>query len=152
MEEYHERLWPGPWFWAVLLGMVACLAIAYGVAFSPASGWTVMGIGATGVLVAGSRLAVRVRVGQRGVSAGRAQLPWWAVGTVMALTREQVAAARGARGDRSAWVVSPPGSFGGAVLVTVADPADPHRTWLIASREPQGLARAIERARGRLGE
>ena len=152
MEEYAERTWPGPWFWSVLLGMVACLAIAYGVAISPAAGWTVMALGMTGLLLAGSRLAARVRVGQQGVSAGRALLPWWAVGTVMALTREQVAIARGAAGDRSAWVVSPPGSGHGAVLVTVTDPADPHRTWLIASREPQGLARAIESAHGSLGE
>jgi hypothetical protein len=36
------------------------------------------------------------------------------------------------------------------VVLEVTDPLDPHRTWLLASRHPERLARAIETARGRL--
>jgi hypothetical protein len=43
-----------------------------------------------------------------------------------------------------------PGVGPGAVVVEVTDPQDPHRTWLLASRHPDELARAIETARGRL--
>jgi hypothetical protein len=151
VEVYRERLWPGPWFWIFLLGMLGTLAIAYGYAVSAAAGWVVAVVGITGLLVAGWRLAVVIRVDSGGVAAGRARLPWWAVGAVLALAPAQVATARGPQGDRSAWVVSPPAARArGAVLITVADADDPHRTWLVASRRPEALARAIETTRERL--
>ena len=115
--------------------MLASLAIAYGYAISAAAGWTLLVVGLAGLVAVGWAMAGRIRVDQRGVAARRALLPWWAVGQVRALTPGQLDVARGPRGDRSAWEIAPPATGGsGAVLLTLVDPDDPHRTWLLVSR------------------
>jgi hypothetical protein len=66
------------------------------------------------------------------------------------LDADQARSARGPHGDPTAFMLLRPGVGPGAVVVEVTDPQDPHRTWLVASRHPARLARAIETARGRL--
>jgi hypothetical protein len=145
-----ERLWPGPWVWAIALAAVAALAIAYARAVGPALGWLIGAIGAVGVVIGVLRLATRIVVGPEGLRAGRALLPWQHVGQVLPLDSDQARRARGPQGDPSAFLLLRPGVGPGAVVVEVADPEDPHRTWLLATRDPQRLARAIVDARGSL--
>ena len=148
--QYTERLWPGPWLWVLSLGGVVSLAIAYAVAVSPLLGWLIGLTGLILVVVWVLRIAARIEVGPDGLRAGRAQLPWRFAGRVLALAGAGAAQARGPDGDPSAFLLLRPGVGPGAVVVEVTDPEDPHRTWLLASRHPTRLARAIEQTRGRL--
>lgn len=145
-----ERLWPGAWFWVLALGGAAALGIAYGVAVGPLVGWLVGGTGLVLLLVMAVRIAARIVVADDGLRAGRAVLPWQFVGRVIPLDADRARFARGPQGDPTAYMLLRPGVGPGAVVVEVTDPEDPHRTWLLASRDPDRLARAIDQARGRL--
>lgn len=147
---YTERLWLGPWVWVVAAGGVAALAIAYGGAFGTRVGWVVALLGTALVVALVLRAAPRVVVQRDGLRAGRATMPWGFTGRVLALDGDQARTARGPQGDPSAYLLLRPGVGPGAVVIEVTDPQDPHRTWLLASRDPQRLARAIDGARGRL--
>jgi hypothetical protein len=149
-DEVVERLWPGPWFWLLGAGGAVSLGLAYGVALSPAVGWLAAGLAALAVVLLGLRLAARIRVGPDGIAAGRATLPWDCAGRVLALDGEGARMALGPNGDPTAWMLLRPGVGPGAVVVEVIDAEDPHRTWLLATRDPQRLSRAISGARGRL--
>lgn len=147
---YSERLWPGPVVWILAVGTIAALAIAYGSSLGALTGWLVaLGAGAiTASLIA--RSAAQVTVTEQQLCAGRAALAWEFAGRVLPLDGEAARTARGPQGDPTAFLLLRPGVGPGAVVVEVTDPADPHRTWLIATRHPERLARAIETARGRL--
>jgi hypothetical protein len=147
---YSERLWPGPVVWILVVGAIAALAIAYGSSLGAQAGWLVA-LG-TGVIAAAliARSAALVRVTEHELRAGRAAIAWESTGRVLPLDGQAARTARGPHGDPTAFLLLRPGVGPGAVVVEVTDPADPHRTWLVASRHPEQLARAIETARGRL--
>jgi hypothetical protein len=147
---YSERLWPGPVVWLLVAGTIAALAIAYGSSLGATTGWLVaLGAGGTAVLLI-ARSAARVEVTEHSLRAGRAVIEWEFTGRVLPLDGDQARTARGPEGDPTAFMLLRPGVGPGAVVVEVTDPSDPHRTWLLASRHPQQLTRAIEAARGRL--
>ena len=147
---YPERLWPGPVVWIIAVASIAALAVAYGTSLGVGIGWAVAGsLGALAVaLIAWS--AARIRVTPDLLRAGRATICWENTGRVLALDGDQARSARGPAGDPTAFLLLRPGVGPGAVVVEVVDDEDPHATWLLASRHPQRLARAIEGARGRL--
>lgn len=148
--EYRERLWPGPAVWLGVLGGAAALGVAYGSALGASIGWIVCAIVvALGALMIHVMAAV-VEVNADGLVADGALLPWTAAGEVVTLERDGMKAATGPVGDHSAYLVLRPGVGPGGVVVEVTDPQDPHRTWLIASRHPDAMARAIRSARERL--
>lgn len=147
---YSERLWPGPVVWIVAIGSIGALAVAYGSSLGAATGWLVglAGGAVAGILIA--RSAARVQVTEQQLRAGRAAIEWPSTGRVLPLDGDAARTARGPHGDPTAFLLLRPGVGPGAVVVEVTDPTDPHRTWLVASRHPERLARAIEAARGRL--
>lgn len=147
---YTERLWPGVWVWLLALGGVGALAVAYGSALGALAGWLVLAAGLLLVVGAIVATAARIVVSGEGLRAGRALLPWDCVGRVLPLGAEQARTARGPQGDPTAYLLLRPGVGPGAVVVEVTDPTDPHRTWLLASRHPDRLARAIDDTRGTL--
>lgn len=147
---YSERLWPGPVAWIIALGAVGSLAIAYGASLGAPAGWLVVLIGTGIAVVMMVRAAVPLRVDDEGLRAGRAHLGWDAMGRVLAVDADQARLARGPQGDPSAFLLLRPGVGPGAVVVEITDDQDPHRTWLLASRHPDRLARAIHATRGRL--
>lgn len=148
--EYSERLWPGVSVWLLGGSFVVALGVAYGTSLGPLAGWLMLAASATVLALVAMRMAARVVVDHTGLRAGRALLPWSAVGRVVALDGEGARRARGPQGDPSAYLLLRPGVGPGAVVVEVTDPDDPHHTWLVASRAPKALASAIERGRGRL--
>lgn len=147
---YRERLWPGPVVWIVALGSIGALAIAYGNSLGARYGWAVAFGGGVIAALLIARSAAPIAVTDAALHAGRAAIGWEATGRVLALDAAQARTARGPEGDASAFMLLRPGVGPGAVVVEVTDPQDPHRTWLLASRHPDELARAIETARGRL--
>ncbi|MGB7979249.1 MAG: DUF3093 domain-containing protein [Candidatus Nanopelagicales bacterium] len=147
---YSERLWPGAGAWIISLSAVGALAIAYGASLGPVAGWLVVAIGGGLAVVLMARAAVRLEVDDQGLRAGRAHLDWDAMGRVLAVDGDQARLARGPQGDPSAFLLLRPGVGPGAVVVEITDHQDPHRTWLLASRHPDRLARAIHATRGSL--
>ena len=143
-------MWPGPATWLLAVGGIGALAIAYASAVGPLAGGLIAVVGGATSVVMLVRWAVRISVTEQGLRAGRALLEWPYVGRVIALDGEGARLARGPRGDASAFLVLRPGVGPGAVVVEVTDPEDPHGTWLLSTRDPQRLARAIEGARGRV--
>ncbi len=148
---YRERLWPGTWLWALLVTALVGLAVAYGRALGAAAGWLVAVLGAAVAAAATWRTTPTVRVDGTHLHAGPASLPLELTGRVVALDAGGASRARGPQGDPTAHLVLSPGVGPGAVVIEVTDPEDPHRTWLIASRHPRELMRAILTQRGRLG-
>lgn len=147
---YSERLWPGATVWVLGICLVVALAVAYGRALSALAGWIVLAAGAAALAFVVVKMAARVEVSTEGVRAGAALLPWSAVGRALALDAEQARAARGPAGDPTAFLLLRPGAGPGAVVIEVVDAEDPHRTWLVGTRHPGALARAIEQGHGTL--
>ncbi len=147
---YSERLWPGPVVWILTAVSIAALAIAYASSLGAPAGWLVAVTAGALALLLLTRSAARVSVDEAGLRAGRAAIGWEHTGRVLALDSQQARTARGPQGDPTAFMLLRPGVGPGAIVVEVTDPEDPHRTWLVATRHPQRLARAIETARGRL--
>lgn len=145
-----ERMWPGAVVWIVAMGSIGALAIAYASAVSVPVGVAIAVVGTLAVGAFVVRSAVRVTVADDALHAGRAALEWRFVGRVLPLDGAQARAARGPDGDSTAFLLLRPGVGPGAVVIEVTDPTDPHRTWLIASRDPKRLASAIQQTRGRL--
>jgi hypothetical protein len=134
----------------VALGSIGALAIAYGNSLGARYGWLVAIGGAVIATLLIARSAAAITVTDGALRAGRATIEWQATGRVLALDADQARTARGPQGDQTAYMLLRPGVGPGAVVLEVTDPLDPHRTWLLASRHPDRLARAIETARGRL--
>jgi hypothetical protein len=143
-------MWPGATVWVLGCSLVVALGVAYGRALSPVAGWVVLGAGAAALAFVIVRMAARVEVIDKGVRAGAALLPWSAVGRTLPLDAEGARQARGPQGDPSAYLLLRPGVGPGAVVIEVLDPEDPHRTWLVATRHPDALARAIQQGHGSL--
>lgn len=147
---YTERLWPGPVVWIIAAASIAALAVAYGTSLGARIGWVVAAVlGALAVALL-ARSAARISVTPDLLRAGKAAISWEHTGRVLALDGDRARTARGPEGDLTAYLLLRPGVGPGAVVVEVIDDEDPHATWLLASRHPQRLARAIEGARGRL--
>lgn len=137
---YTERLTVPLSYWGI--GLFFGLTFVTAVAFMLGN-WILLAstVGVV-VLVAWTLLAwgsLRISVDAGGIRVGRSVLEWPYVGQVAIADR----ALRGrvlARGD--AFLGLRP-YLPGTVLVGVADDADPHLCWLVSTRDPDGLLRAI---------
>lgn len=140
---HRERLLPRWWVWVLLLGVATMLGSAYGAALGAGAGWLVTA-GCT--LLLGSLVwitAPTVRVDSSGLHAARAVLPPECIGDVEAVSAERIRELRGPGADGRIFVTLRPWAARGGVLVSVADPHDPHPAWLLSSRHPQRLASAL---------
>lgn len=138
---FRERLLPRWWVWVVVAGLVAMLAIAYGAALGAVTGWTV---GIVGGVASGWLLwitAPTIRVDAEYLFAGGARLPRACVGTVEVVEGERLATLL--REDARVFTVVRPWSARAGVRVSLEDPQDPHPAWLLSSRSPDRLARAL---------
>jgi Protein of unknown function (DUF3093) len=139
---YRERLTaPASWW-----GLAALFAVAVGWAFYVATPAWVAGVAlaialAVSVSLVGAYGRAAVEVSTDGFRAGRALLPWSAVGTVQALDRDEARRAAGVEADARAYLVLR-SYCGGAVRVEVDDPADPTPYWLVSTRRPRAVASA----------
>jgi len=143
MPEYDERLTVPVYWWPIAAVCVLLLGAEVAAGF----GWPVAVI--TYAVLAAFIAALflnwgaRVRVAGGALHAGKARLPFSAMGDVSALTPES---ARRLRGDRQAFVFARP-YLKYAVRIEVRDPDDPTAYWLIFTRRPESLARTLARAR-----
>jgi hypothetical protein len=145
MTLYRERLWPAPWlFIATALVIPASLLV-----FVPID--IVVGAIVAVILYAGCCIALLlgaplIEVTDAHFVAGRARLPLSAVGAASAFTAEEATLERGQRLDARAWLVLR-GWVAPVVRVEVADAQDPTPYWLVSSRHPERIVKALAEAR-----
>lgn len=144
MNRHHERLVPPPSWWAG----AAVFALVWGwlllVLSGPVPGvLTAAGVGG----VVGAALwrygaTAVVAVDERVLRAGRARIDLHHLGDVEVLDGAAMRRWHGPDADGRAWLVHRTYVAGG-VRATVSDPSDPTPYWLVSSRRPDDLARAL---------
>jgi energy-coupling factor transporter transmembrane protein EcfT len=120
---------PGGWAWAVTAALLALLVLAFA--------------------AYGSAIVEVVHDGRGGhLRAGRARIEATYLGTAEPLDAEATRRAAGVEADARAYLVLRP-YLKRAVRVGITDPADPAPYWLVATRHPESLARALADLTGR---
>ena len=139
--QHDERLWFGPvgWF-GLLLG-----AISLGAVLAPVDGRLGLALGVLALVVGGlvsvlTTARVQVRDGE--LVAGRAHVPVRLLAEPRALDRDRLTEELGPRLDARmygcvrSWI-------GRAVRVELRDPQDPTPYWIVSTRRPDDLVRAL---------
>jgi hypothetical protein len=141
--EYDERLSVPLRWWVQGTMLVASLWLAMIVALPAAAAWTItaiaMAVLALALLAYG---AARVTVEGGFLRAGRARIAGFHLGGSSALDAEATRRMSGAEADARAYLLLRP-YLKRAVQVEITDPADPAPYWLLSTRHPDRLARAI---------
>lgn len=149
---YHERLRVPLLWWVIALFFALTFVTAVGFYVSPTVAVAAGLLTAVGVAVALVRYgSIVLVIDAAGLHAGRAVLEWDYLGDVRVLDRGATRRRLGRDADPAAWLVLR-GYLQTSVEVTVADPQDPHPYWLISTRTPQRLARALQAGRGALAD
>ncbi|WP_282695998.1 DUF3093 domain-containing protein [Streptomyces sp. CC208A] len=143
---FDERLTvPGSWW--VIVGL---LALSGGLITLPLGAVPMLG----GLIVAGVAAGVavssygsaRIRVVAGSLVAGDARVPVSALGAVEVLDEEEARAWRTRKADPRAFMLMR-SYVPRAVRIMVTDPADPTPYLYLSSRDPEGLAAAVEAVR-----
>jgi hypothetical protein len=141
MSAYTERVAVPPRWWA--LAALAVLALT--IISSALPTWLFVAIpviAAVALAVGLPAWTMHVVVDERGLSVGRACLPWSAIGAVEFLDAESAAALRSRDADPRAYLALR-GYVATAVRVAVDDAADPTPYWYVSTRHPARLAAAL---------
>ena len=143
---YDETLWVPLRWWAVATTLLASVLVAFLVALP--LGVALAGVGvlllATVALFTGyGRVSLRLHDGL--FTAGRARIPVVHLAAPEALDEEAARRAFGVEADARAYLLLRP-YVRGAVRVQVLDPGDPAPYWLVSTRRPERLARALAAA------
>lgn len=140
---YDERLSVPLRWWVQGTMLVATLWLALVVAVPLTAAWALTGIAlallALGLLSFG---AARVTIRDGVFIAGRARIAAVHLGPAAALDPEATRRCAGVEADARAYLVLRP-YLKRAVRVTITDPGDPAPYWLVSSRRPDDLARAL---------
>jgi len=141
MPAFRERLHPSAWLHVVaLLALPASMLVLAPV--SLAAGITT-GLTLSGALIALLwALAPVIEVADGVLRAGRARIPLSLLGAVQVVRGEEARHARGPGLDARAWLLLR-GDVDPVVRMEVIDEQDPTPYWLLSSRRPDDLARAI---------
>jgi hypothetical protein len=138
---YHERLWPAPWvFLATALVIPASLLVFLPISLPAGIAVAAVLYGAIVVVLLATTPTVEVTSGM--LRAGRARIERRYIGSARAFDGAEATAERGVRLDARAWLLVR-GWIPGLVRVDLTDPADPTPYWLIATRRPDALAKAL---------
>jgi hypothetical protein len=145
---YDERLGVPLRWWVQGVMLVATLWLALVVAVPGAAAWVCTGV-ALALLAAllVSYGGVRVSVRDGWFRAGRARIEATHLGAVAALDAEETRRVAGPEADARAYLLLRP-YLKRAVRVEITDPADPAPYWLVSSRRPEELARAVRAVAG----
>ena len=140
---YRERLSVPLRWWVQGTMLVASLWLALAVALPMTAAWALTGAAmallASGLLAYG---AATVTVADGMLRAGRARIAAAHLGLSTALDAEATRRTAGVEADARAYLLLRP-YLKRAVRVEITDPADPAPYWLVSSRHPDVLARAL---------
>ena len=141
--DYDERLGVPLRWWVQGTMLVASLWLAVVVALPQAAAWVVT---AAAMLVLAAVLlsigSARVTVRDGVFRAGRATISGRHLGVATALDPEATRRVSGVEADARAFLLLRP-YLKRAVKVEITDPADPTPYWLVGTRHPARLARAL---------
>ncbi|HYF73851.1 MAG TPA: DUF3093 domain-containing protein [Nocardioides sp.] len=140
---YRERLGVPLRWWVQGTMLVATFWLAVVVAMPSVAAWLVTAV-MVGLLVSAlwSYGSVRLVVADGVFRAGRAHIEAAFLGTATVLDPEETRRAAGVDADARAYLVLRP-YLKRAVKVEITDPADPTPYWLVCTRHPEELARAL---------
>ena len=140
---YAERLGVPLRWWVQGTMLVATLWLAVVVAMPALGAWIVTAVALT-ILALGlwSYGSARITVADGTFRAGRAHLDAAYVGTATALDAGETRRVAGVDADARAYLLLRP-YLKRAVKVEITDPADPAPYWLVCTRRPEELARAL---------
>jgi hypothetical protein len=142
---YHERVTVPFSYWAIALffGLTFVTAVTFmlGEAILVFSTLATAGLIAWTLIAWGSQT---ITVESLGVRVGRSLLEWRYVGQVAPVDRQQ----RQRIVSREDVHLALRPYISEAVVIGVADEADPHLCWLVSTRDPEGMVRAIQANRG----
>ncbi|WP_306311312.1 DUF3093 domain-containing protein [Streptomyces hydrogenans] len=144
---FDERLTvPGSWW--VIVGLLAVSGglVTFPLGTVPMLGGLIVAGVAAGV-AASSYGSARIRVVAGSLVAGEARVPVSALGAVEVLDAEEARAWRMHKADPRAFMLMR-SYVPQAVRIVVTDPADPTPYLYLSSRDPEGLAAAVEAVRG----
>lgn len=147
MSIYRERLLPGPWVF-IITGLVIPASLLVFLPINPSIGVVcaiVLYLGCVAFLIAASP---RIEVTDTTFIAGRARLPLANAGDATGYLGPDATAERGPNLDARAWLVIR-GWISPVVKVLVEDATDPAPYWLVSTRKPAALIKAISDARTR---
>lgn len=149
---YRERLTPPPWAWAVVLLLVFVFAWAFKAGLGWAAGAVVfVGVGLLAAFgLYKSSPVIEVTDGE--LKVGRSHIGWFYTGRVATLDEESTRNARSTGADPRAYHVIRSLTSNEAISLEVLDDDDPHPYWMISSRDPEALARAISQAQSSFGD
>ncbi|GAB3558462.1 DUF3093 domain-containing protein [Spelaeicoccus albus] len=138
---YTERLWPSWWVWLI----AACVAAGTSLIVAPVSAAAavivpvVVAILFLWWLVS---LATRIEVTDGEVIVGKAHIDKRFVGGAEAFTGRDAVMARGIKLDARAYLHIR-GWIPDVVKITIDDDSDPTPYWLVSTRDPAGLTKAL---------
>lgn len=147
MPVYRERLWPPPTLLISLLLLIPATLLVF-VPINPEAGAViaiVLYVACVGALIA---MSSRITVDESGLAVGAAALPATALGEIAVFVGDEARAERGVRLDARAWL-GLRGGISPVVRVEVSDEHDPTPYWLISTRRPAELAKALQSVRGK---
>ena len=140
---YSERLGVPLRWWVQGTMLVAMLWLAVAVAAPVVVAWLVTAVAlAMLVFCLWAYGNARVVVGSGQLRAGRAHIAAEHIGTATPLDAEQTRRTAGVDADARAYLVLRP-YLKRAVKVEITDPADPAPYWLVCTRHPEELAKAL---------
>lgn len=144
--DYHERLRVPLRWWAQGTMLVASLWLALVVALPETLAWTITGVAMLLLSVALIWYGdARVVVQDGWFRAGRARIEARHLGAAAALDATRTRDLAGPDADARAYLLLRP-YLKRAVRVEIVDAADPTPYWLVSSRHPDALARALTAA------
>lgn len=142
---FSERLYPSP-VMLVVAGVFSASLGLIAVPFSPALAWVIALVAAIAVpavlYLASPRIRVTESAGERHLSCGGAHISSRYLGQTRLVDEAGLRERLRAEQEGKYWICYSP-SVKRAVSLEIIDEADPHEAWLICSRKPRELARAL---------
>lgn len=140
---YAEKVRPPAWLFAFLLFLTESLALSIWAAFDNRTGLFAFVIALLIVVASGSAMTMHIEVSEDELRVGRAHIERKYLGAVSELDSATMALARGRDADPAAYLAirfwQPNG-----IKVAVLDDRDPVPYWLITTKKPNELARALK--------
>ena len=147
---YVERRWQPWWLLGLLVTIALSLGIAYGSAISSSIGWLVAVVTTAPVIYFWYSQRSHILVTPTHVRVGQLVLELSAISEVEEFDRENflIRIRNKARADD---MISLRGSNRGGVVISLNDPTDPIKAWVLSSRNPPALTAAIKAALSNVG-
>jgi hypothetical protein len=140
-EPYRERLFPAPWIYVATALVIPASLLVFLPISLPAGIAVAAGLYG-GILIVLLATTPTIEVTADRFRAGKAQIAREFIGSAEAFEGTEATAQRGVALDARAWLLLR-GWIPGLVKVEITDPSDPTPYWLVASRRPEELAKAL---------